>query len=83
MKEIKLTKTQKKLMTYWQSEIMAMQNQITGMIRMLSTEIISSMRDNFADELKVDLDKYVFNLQSMSFKERESPKKEKQDETKN
>lgn len=78
MEEIKLTKSQRKLLSYWQAEIMSMQGQIQGMFRMLGGRILSDLRADFAAELGVDTQAYQFDPKTMSFKK----KKEEADETK-
>lgn len=74
---IKLTSSQSQLYMYWQGELLAMQNNINGMIRMLLTKIQGDAQVLFASELKVDRQKYAFNPQLMAFVKKEKDKEEK------
>lgn len=74
---IKLTSSQTQLYMYWQGELLAMQNNINGMIRMLLNKIMNDSQALFASELKVDRSKYAFNPQLLAFVKKEDKKEEK------
>lgn len=66
--EIKLTKSQKMLIQYWQAEINAMHEQLRSMMKMLYNEVMNLTIDNIAVENGIDPSEYWYDINSKSFK---------------